>query len=210
MLKRGLKEASIVNDKRIKWFFLISFIMITNSLLFGYLFKIIGFQYWRQSIWLIGIIIFYSIINKSPVNRLKFKTLSKYLKVSIVILIIFALKTILIDNFNIVRTINGAINNIIGFPFLCMICVFSYSTQRMKLFKFFSLFGLFISIGLIIDSFFPVSSFLRIDESMVARSVDRVVFLTENSTTLGIFFNFLMICTFYQLYISKTKIVKSF
>lgn len=182
--------------------------MITNSLLFGFLFRSIGFQFWRQVIWLIGAVIFYKIIRNQPDGQLYLKKLLGYFKTCIIILLLFAIKTMLFDQFGFVRVFDAVLKNVYGIAFLGM--AYFFTSDKQRLFNFFSLLGIFISIGLIIDSITPVFAIFQISESIVVRSSDRATFLTENPTTLGVFYNFLMLCTFYTFYISKTVVMKLF
>jgi hypothetical protein len=183
--------------------------MITNSLLFGFLFKSIGFQFWRQAIWLIGIVVFYKIIQLQPDNRVLLKKLSHYLYACIVILLLFFVKTILIDRFSVMRILYSTINYIYGIAFIGMACFFANNRDRKTLFTFLHWVGIFICVGLIIDSKTPIFAVFQIDESTFGRSGARATFLTENSTTLGVFYNFLLLCTFYKAHICKKTITRT-
>jgi hypothetical protein len=63
----------LITDKFISRFYLIAFFMLCNSLLFGFLFRSVGFSFWRQAIWLAGIYLFYTIIKQQPLVQFKFK-----------------------------------------------------------------------------------------------------------------------------------------
>jgi hypothetical protein len=81
-----------------------------------------------------------------------------------------------------------------------------------------SVLGIFISIGLIIDSFFSIFSIFRIspDVALFVESkgeANRATFFSESPTVLAIFYTFSLLCTIYCFFLTKklrTKIMYVF
>jgi hypothetical protein len=178
--------------------------MMTNGLLISFFFRPIGIPFWRQIIWLLGIIIFYRVLIKDRQVKYRYYKIDKYIKITNILVFCFVLVAIFFVYYSPLRVLFSGIQYVFGFSFLAMPYVFTKSKNVYVLFKYFAFLGFFISVGLIIDSITPIFELVKVKEN----PAERATFFSENSTTLGISYNFLLISVFYCFYCSKNILSK--
>lgn len=195
----------------LKYFFYITaIVMLTNGLLFNYLFLGSFFKMWRQFIWLTGTWFFISflIANYGQIRKQKFYL---HFKWSVLILLIASVVSILINEFNILRILVGWMIYIFGYSFLLLPFIILKNNKEKSFFRFLSWLGIIISIGLILDGLKIISlSLLKNFENTTESELIRATFLTEAATILGISSLFLLICNLYTFHLSKTKFSQIF
>lgn len=194
-------------------FFLISIFMLFNGSFFGWLFSRPPFNAWRQLIWIIGLIISYYIV-----PSFHSKPLLKVFRVEMwfaFVIFILSLLTILSYNFNFIRIAYAFWMYFAGLPFICLPFLVSNS-RIIKLETFYSIFmyfGLFLSIGLILDyssgGYFTEKFLIRDSEGLEGLLDDgRYCFLSEAPTTFGVFYTFCMFCGLMQMNLAKNLVAK--
>ena len=180
--------------------------MMTNGLLVGYLLKPIGLVFWRQIIWLAGLLILYILILKNAEEKYRYNGIRKYMKITNTLICVFSFIALFISDYSLIRILFSDIQYVFSFSFLAMPYFFTDERNRKRLFRYFTLLGIFISVGLIIDSMSPVFESFKVK----ANAEERTTFFTEHATTMGLFYNFLLIALCYYAYYTKSALMSFF
>lgn len=159
--------------KKYLYFYLIAIIMMANDALFNWIGAIVGIPFWRQLIWVMGLVVLFKIVKNRryqiPYMR---KTYKQYTILSGIV-VTLAMLTLLLEGFNIVRILMSFFEYFFGIAFLVFPFVCSQSGwDRSKVNKFFIILGCFTSTGLLLDfsmggaitSFFKIVTTQSIDE----------------------------------------------
>lgn len=199
----------INNGKVIYKLYLFSIIMLTNGLLFNFLFSFLSIRPWRQIIWILGFLLFISVFYKNQHFFVKSK-LYIHLRWSFLILFFASLSTIFFNNYNITRIIFGWVSYLFGYGFIILPFIIIKLRKESSFFAFMAWLGLIVSIGLILDglNFISLTAFKSIYST--TPELKRSSFLSEASTIIGISRVLLLICTFYSAYLAKSKKKKIF
>lgn len=190
--------------------------MITNDALFNWIGLLVGIPFWRQLIWAVGLIILYKICHIKKINIPYIRKSVRQYVVFCVIIAIFALFTILIDGFNIVRIIMSFFEYFFGiifivFPLVCVQCGWSLS----RINKFFIFLGCFVAAGLILDfslngaitSFFKIVTMQSVDEGQF-EYYGRFCFLSTTDSISTLILSLSVFCCFREYSISSRAIKK--
>ena len=194
-------------------FYCISFFLVINGGLFSFLTKGTPFTIWRQILTFIG----FSLLMCS-FGRYKNRSLIKIEKDLLLLTFLcipYCIYAFFFQGYSLIRVGFALWMYTAGFH---VVLFSSYLLNSSKynprsIFKFFSLLGLFLSIGLIIDSQTLLFKFLVLsaheDISYLAEedlAMNRCSFLAESVSTFGVYFSFCVLSSFYLLYhSSKTK-----
>jgi len=185
--------------------------MLSNGLLFNYLF--VGFPIWRQLIWVIGLSILISFLF-SNYTFIKKQKIFVHFRISLLILLVYLLIALIVNQYNTVRVFYGVILYLFGYSFLTLPFIVVNLKKETSFLKILSWLGIFISIGLIIDGINNnIFFFLKAYASEVTVDdfdLNRASFLSESPTVFGISLLFFLICNLYTSYLSKSKFWKVF
>lgn len=162
--------------KKYLYFYLIAIFMMANDALINWLGARVGIPFWRQLIWVIGLILLIKIVRdrkyKVPYIR---KTYRQYANMFVIVTVLSML-TLLLEGFNIVRILMSLFEYFFGIVFLIfpLVCA-QNGWDRSKINKFFIIMGCFISTGLLLDFSFggAITSFFKI---VTMQSVDEYQF----------------------------------
>lgn len=194
------------------YIYLVSIIMLSNGLLFNYIFLGTPLRMWRQIIWIVG---FYSlfeflIFNFGFIKKQKFFI---HLQLSFIILLVVSVITFFRNEYNVLRIILGWMYYIFGYSFIILPFIIIKLKKEIVFFKFLTWLGIIISIGLIIDGLNNnIFSFVRANyiDTDIEVEINRATFLSEACTILGISQLLFMSCNLLTFYLSESKFWKVF
>jgi hypothetical protein len=198
----------LLRNAKVKYYFyLFSIIMLTNGLLFNFIFQGTVLVIWRQIIWIFGGAILILTIQNNYSEFAKYRKILNHLKWSIIILLVGSLFAFAYNEYNILRIILGWMFYLFGYSFLMLPLIVVKLRKEVVFFKTLAWLGIIISIGLTIDGLYGgIFSIFKTNYSIGGRyEVVRATFLTEAATVLGVSQVFLLICNLYTSYISKSK-----
>lgn len=186
--------------------------MIANDALFTFIGLRTGIAFWRQLIWLIGVIIMFSFIKRNEIDSLALYIYKKYFKVFICVFVL-SIVTILVDGFNPVRIIYTWIEYSYGLPFLLfpMICrKCGWSVSKMN--YLFIFLGSFLTTGLLLDYFFgglfTTAFALSVGDGIEHFDTGRYNFLSTSNGILTVYYSLCLFCCFYEFHRSKSTFLK--
>lgn len=177
---------------------------MANDALFNWIGSLVGIPFWRQLIWAVGLIILFRIVhNKKLYIPFIRKTVRQYIVFSVIIAV-FAILTILIEGFNIVRIIMSFFEYFFGIIFIVfpLVCVRSgWSLSRIN--RFFIFLGCFIATGLYLDfslggaitSFFRIVTMQSIDEGQFMY-YGRFSFMSTTDSIFTLMLSLSLFCCF--------------
>lgn len=203
-----------MKDKLILVYYVVSIFLLANGAFATSIFLKLHMPFWRQLIWLIGILIVFV-----KLRNYKSKILLEFLnehKICFLWTVFLTFLTLLLHNFNVLRLVYAWWLYFSGlpfvlFPFVLRKCNYSY---RVLSYLFIFL-GLFMSIGLILDyssGGFFTKIYILSQAQELAGMIDtgRYCFLSEAPTTFGVYLCFCMALSLYQFSISQKNIEKLF
>lgn len=139
-----------MKDKHIIFFYIVSVFLLANGAFATSIFSQLHLPFWRQLVWILGMIIMYQ-----KVKRLKSITLNKFLNEHIICFlwtVLLSLITLLFYDFNIVRLVYAWWLYFSGLPFVLFPLIWKTCGYSLKAFRYlFIILGAFLSIGLILD-----------------------------------------------------------
>jgi 4-amino-4-deoxy-L-arabinose transferase-like glycosyltransferase len=126
-----------------------------------------------------------------------------------------SLYAIFVLGFNLNRILFGWFIYLFGYSILLLPFYIQKYSLPQKFYKFIAIIGIIISIGLIIDSFFPIFSFFKLsqDADLFVESkgeLNRATFFAESPTVLAVAYTFCLLCTIYCFYYIRKKGAKIF
>lgn len=184
----------------------LSFFMIINGGLFSLLFMGTPLTVWRQLLTGIGFLIFVYYSNK--IKNRKLYLVEKDLLLFSFLLIISATYSFCVLQYSAVRIVYSFWIYICAFHVIIFPSIILQSGKKhvRNFFVFFSYIGLFLSIGLIIDSQTLLFKFvaLGLNEGLESLSdealqMERCRFLAETVSTFGVYLSFTVLSSFYLL-----------
>ncbi|ROI00541.1 hypothetical protein [Chryseobacterium daecheongense] len=196
-----------IKKQNFKYYIYILFIiMLSNGLLFNYLF--VGFSIWRQLIWLVGFT-FFIIFLFSNFKFIKKQKVFTHFRWSLIILLIYLLFALVVKEYNVVRVFYAVILYLFGYSFLTLPFIVVNLKKEIPFFKILSWLGIFISIGLIIDGinnhiFFFLKAYAS-EVSIEDFKLNRASFLSESPTVFGMSLLLFLISNLYTSHLSKSK-----
>ncbi len=141
-----------MNKKALILFYAISIFMLTNDALFTWLGHVTGLVFWRQLIWLVGIVIVFRTLGNKNLRIPEIRKICNGFNRLYVILIILSIFAFIIPQFNLIRIVHAFIGYTYGLPFLLFPYFSRYYGWSSKSFdSFFIFLGLFISLGFLFD-----------------------------------------------------------
>ena len=202
--------------KKFLYFYLIAILMMANDALFNWLGAKVGVPFWRQLIWVIGLVILIKIAKdrkyKIPYIR---KTYRQY-SVMFGIVVVLAILTLLLEGFNIVRILMSFFEYFFGIVFLVFPLVCAQSGwSRSKINKFFIIMGCFTSTGLLLDfstggaitSFFKIVTMQSVDEYQFDY-YGRFSFMSTTDSIFTLILCLSTICCFHEYTEKKNALSK--
>ena len=207
----------MMKNRIILSFYILAIFMLANDAFFTWLGGFVGISYWRQMIWIIGILILINSIAAYPASPsiISIKRISyKYLLIFIAVVVLSVI-TLFVQNFNIVRIVYSWWIYFSGLPFI----VFPFISKqcgwsRSRLNWLFILLGLFLSIGIFID-FLSGGLITSLFLLTVTRDVGdfeagRYCFLSTAPTTFSIYYCLCLFCALSQFLNEKSAFKKYF
>jgi hypothetical protein len=191
-----------------------TFAALNCDALVNYLLSGTGFLVWRQLLWLVALAVFGSALSEFSWSKRE-RYFINFQLLSLAILIFLGIYTLFAQEFSILRVSYSIWIMAMGIPFFVSGRLLELEDpENVKRFlRFFSFFGLFLSIGLLIDSktslFYPVKASMLGDEVATDEALNgenRAYFLSTSLTSFTIPYVFCMLSSF--LMISKTVDIK--
>lgn len=190
------------------YFFIAAIFMTANDAFFTWVGMFTGLAFWRQLIWLIGMYIVYYVMKKrSDVDPLIVQIYRKYKKL-FVFIIFFAVITILINGFNLVRIMYTLIEYSYGlpfllFPFVCRKCGWGIS----KVNYLFIILGTFLTTGLLVDymsgGLITTAFVLAVSQGVEQFGNGRYNFLSTSNSIMTVYYSLCLMCCFYEYHRTK-------
>ncbi len=204
-------------DKKIIIFYFISIVLLTNGAFVTAQTNGTPLIIWRQLIWFIGLLIvfryFYclKISTKTHLTRNYHKIVAFHRNIAFIV-VILALFTIAVHNFNITRLAFAFWTYFSGLPFIILPFLIA-NTKCLSPKAFFAVFfwlGMFLTAGLIADYYtngFFTNRYLPSLEGLIANK--RYCFLSEAPTTFGVYYCFCAISGIMYMYYTSKAIPKA-
>jgi hypothetical protein len=201
----------MVTDKKIFLFYIFLLIMLTNGILFNFIFKMMGFSMWRQLFFVVGFLIFFHYVNFNNALKQNSSIITKNFFFSLITLFFLSFITFSFSGYNLVRIVYEISFYLYGYILIPLAYYVQKYHKTFQFYKFFHYLGLFISVGIIVDSIVPIS-FIFHENPIIALQerevLGRVSFLSENPTTIGLILNFMLTCSVFYFYLQKKWIKK--
>lgn len=190
-----------MKDKYIIGYYVISIFLIANGAFATSIFSTLHMPFWRQLIWIVGLII---LISKK--NDFKNKILNAFInehKKCFYWTIFLTVITLLVYDFNLIRLGFSWWFYFSGIPYVLFPFILRHSGHSLKWISYLFLFlGLFMSFGITLDyalgGFFTKMFILKqAPELDLMIDTGRFCFLSEAPTTFGLYLSFCLSLTLY-------------
>lgn len=197
--------------KKVNSFYYLSFLLVINGGLITFLTKGTPFTIWRQLITIIGVFILFWTLKNVKEKSLRF-VLKSYL-VIISLLFICCIIGYFFQGYSILRIVYSLWGYVVGFPIIIfpILLTKEKNFNPRRFFAFFSHLGVFLSLGLFIDSQTSIFKFINLSINGLENSSEQYIdiytsrcsFLAETVTTFGVFLSFTILSSLYLLSVTN-------
>lgn len=199
-----------MKSKYIIYFYFISIFLIANGSFANFIFTSLHFSVWRQCIWFFGLFLVFKYT--SFFGDVNLKRLVRRERNYFIIILILSLVTVLTYEFNIVRIVYAWWQYFCGLPFVLFPFFLKHAGwDDNKVAKVFIYFGLFQTIGLLLDylsgGFFTVTFQVRESTDGLLEN-GRYCFLAETPSTFGIYYCLCLVMTLKEILYTQSFVKK--